>query len=348
MSEKQDAQEILEQELEASSKEVRRLKADNRRIRRILRSTEEEAQVANRLIGVVRDSVLALEPIEVPAFDVSEGAEGEEVAVLMLSDIHIGKKTASYNPNVFAKRLAQLEERMASIVAAHRSIRPIRKLVLMFNGDFADGESLYKSQGIDFISIPIIDQLFSVGVPRLAEFIYFCLSLFEEVEIRATRGNHGKMTGNASWRSSRSTNWDLVLYKALEVATANQPRLTWHIYDKDWKALYWIEGHGFLQTHGDSIRRYYSTPHYGMQRQAQRWCNAYRDRIKLTYFCYSHFHSICTGQRFNDVVILVNGCFTTGDVYAEENLGVTSIPEQLFFGVHRKHGVTWRYPIRLK
>ena len=337
-----------ENDVEKESPEalIRRLRAEGRKYRAVIRQYENEGDVTDKIVDVVRDSIMSIPPIGVPEIQVYEEARQEEVAVLLMSDVHIGKQTASYNHKVFAKRLVVLQNSMMSIVQAHRSIRPIKKLVLVMNGDIIDAESIYPAQAIDHISAKIIDQIFTIGLPKLTEFLYFCLANFEEVEVYCQKGNHGRL--NASkWSSSKSTNWDFVMYKSLEAATVGQPRIKWNINTKDWKSLFKIQGHGFLACHGDMIRMYYSLPDYGMSRQALRWANAYRGKINLTHFLYGHFHSINTGKRFNNIVYYGNGSFVTDDPFGEENLGVASTPEQLFFFVHKKHGVTGRYAISL-
>ena len=327
-------------------KEIRRLKAEARRLKRLLTVVEEDTFVADRIIRVIRDSIEALPPIQQPAIFVPDPSKHDETAILVLSDIHIGKKTPTYRPSVFVKRMACLKENMMSIVGAQRSARPIRKLVLVFNGDILDCESIYPMQATNGIAVPILDQIFSVGLPHLTDFIYFCLANFEEVTIYATPGNHGRLY-QSKWTNHPSTNWDVVLYKSLEAATRNQPNLHWNICEVDWKALFRVEGHGFLATHGDMIRMYYNLPHYGQTRQATRWQSAYRDKIRLTYFIFSHFHSINTGSRFNQVVIFANGSWVTDDDFGERQLGVASVPEQLLLFCHPKHGVTARYAIAL-
>jgi len=332
--------------VENPEKIIKRLKAQGRKYERIIKQYEDEGSLTDKIISVVTDSIESIPPIKLPKVRVYEDAQQEEVAVLLLSDIHIGKQTKSYNHKVFVKRLEVLQNSMMSIVEAHRSIRPIRKLVIVMNGDIIDAESVYPSQAIDHISAKIIDQIFSIGLPKLTEFLYFCLENFEEVECYCQKGNHGRL--NASkWSSSKSTNWDFVMYKSLEAATKLQPRIKWHINTKDWKSMFKIQGHGFLACHGDMIRMYYSLPDYGFSRQSLRWANAYRNKMKLTHFLFSHFHSINTGKRFNDIVYYCNGSFVTDDPFGEEHLGVASVPEQLFFFVHKKFGVTGRYPISL-
>jgi predicted phosphodiesterase len=323
-----------------------KLQADLRRFKALVTKYEGNETIVDRIVETVERSVEALPPIQAPKLYVPEGSHYPETAVLVISDVHVGKKTATYNPKVFVKRLHKLQEGLMSIITGLRTIRPIKKIVVVFCGDVVDAESVYPGQAVDFISHPVLDQIFTLALPAFTEFLLFLLANFEEVEVQAVRGNHGRQNA-AKWTSSKSTNWDLVFHKALEVATRGQDRLTWNICDKDWKTIFRVEGQGFLATHGDMILRYYSLPHYGMTRQAERWQNAYRDKIRLTHFIYGHFHSAIAGMRFNQLNIFVNGSFVTDDPYAEEHIGVASIPEQILFGVHPKKGISWRYVLSL-
>jgi len=333
------------EEIALLKRNLRRVRAQLRISKGLVRQLETEDDVVDKLIQVAKTSLEALPPIKPPKLLQYPKSTNEEVVVLLMSDLHIGKKTRTYNPKVFVKRLRKLEKNMMSIVTAQRSIRPIKKLVVVMNGDIIDAEALYPSQAVDHIAITIIDQLYAVGVPELSKFLYFCLANFEEVEVYCQRGNHGRQNA-AKWSSSKSTNWDFVLYKSLEGAMGEQDRLKWNIETKDWKQFFRINGEGFLATHGDMIRMYYNLPWYGMTRQSMRWQNAFRDRIKLTHFLFGHFHSASV-LRFNNCLIYVNGSFVTDDPFAEEHLGVASAPEQLLFAVHPNHGVSWHYKLKL-
>lgn len=339
-------EEERKRKMEELEKGIRKRKAEIRRLKRLVRYHRKESDLATRVVDMVRTSVEAAPTVEVPKLPTFAKSVRDETALLFLSDLHIGKKTATYNPKKFAKRLRKLESSMMSIITPIRHERPIKKVVIAFGGDIIDAESIYPSQAVDHIAIPVIDQIFTVGMPELTSFLLFCLDNFEEVDCQCVRGNHGRQVGIAKWTASKSTNWDFILYKCLEAQTINQPRLTWNINYRDWKSMFRERGSGFLLTHGAQIRRYYSMPHYGMTRQAMRWQTAYRSRMKLTYFLYGHFHSAGI-YRFNQVVVVNNGSFVTDDPFAEEYLGVASVPEQVLFGIHPEHGMSWRYVIGL-
>lgn len=242
-------------------REVKKLKAEIKRLQRNAKHWEKEALFTDRVVEMLKTSIEAIPCIEAPKLPTfGRGAKHNETALLLLSDAHIGKRTRTYRPSVFVKRLRNLETSMMSIINAIRSVRPVKRLVIAWGGDLIDAESIYPSQAVDNIAIPVLDQIFTVGVPELSKFLLFCLSNFEVVDNYCVRGNHGRQVGRAKWSASKSTNWDFVLYKALGATTAGQDRMSWNIEDKDWKSMFRISGEGFLLTHGAQIRRYYNLP----------------------------------------------------------------------------------------
>ena len=303
--------------------------------------------ITDRIVEIAEKAFGSSPAVKKPViFKIKKGKHQEEIALLKFSDSHVGKKTVTYNPRVFIERLENLKKAIMKIITPLRTIREIKKLVIVFEGDIIDAESIYPGQAVDGISETILTQIFGTTVPELHNFLLFCLDNFEEVECHCVKGNHGKLNA-AKWSSSKSTNWDLVVYKVLEAVTKNQDRLKWNIIENDWKVIFKIFNHGFLACHGDMIKSYMNLPFYGMIRQATRWQSAYSSKIWIEHFLFAHFHSAVAGIRFNQVNIYVNGPFVTDDEFAEEKLGVTSVPEQVLLGVHPKYGVTWRYILRL-
>ena len=325
----------------------KKMKAEIKRLRTIVNYYEKEHSFDDRIAEIVRNAVESNPVIPEPELHRVDTDKQEESILLQISDVHVGKKTKSYNHRVFAKRLEKLKQTLFDIADIHRSVRNVDKLYIAFCGDIIDAESVYPAQAVEHISIPIIDQIFTAGLPAFSKFLMDCSAYFKEVECHCVKGNHGRQNA-AKWSSSKSTNWDFVFYKAMEASMTAQPRIKWVIPTKDWKDMFRIYNEGFMICHGDMIKRYYSSPFYGMTRQSERWANAYRDKMKLTHFLYGHFHNLDAGQRHNQLRIYLNGSFVTDDVFAEEHIGVASVPEQLVMGVHPNKGVTWRYAINLK
>ena len=175
--------------LENDDLKSERQQLKTKRLESRIKSQIKKLDLTNRIVSVVAEAIGDIDEISIPAKYESKDKHSEEIAVLLMSDVHIGKKTKSYNSEALKKRMEILKKSMMSVITGLRTIRPIDKLVMVFNGDFIDNESLYKTQAIEGIEVTVIDQIFSLGVPILTEFILYCLANFEEVEIRATSGN---------------------------------------------------------------------------------------------------------------------------------------------------------------
>jgi hypothetical protein len=264
-----------------------------------------------------------------------------------LSDVHIGKKTKTYNHEVFAERMDNLMMGLLGCIQPHRSMRPLKKIVVILNGDIIDAESIFPGQSVDRLSAHIIDQIYTYGLPQFVRLFEFLLEHFESVDVHCIKGNHGRLYAS-KWTNARSTNWDVVFYHSLKTALRLQDRIDWHIYADDWKAMFQVGKWGILATHGAMIKRYYNTPTYGISRQATRWQATYRDEMQLHYFLFGHFHTLILRERFNQVLYTVNGSWVTDDPFAEENMGVGSVAEQAVFAIHPTHGWTWSYPLNLE
>ena len=198
-----------------SSVTLRRTRADNRRLRTIISQYEKNDDITDRVVTIVRNSMESLSPVAPPEKHHPDIDKKEESMLLLLSDVHIGKKTKSYNAKKFIQRLNTLKEGLFDIVDMHRKIRKVDKLYIAFDGDIIDAEAIYPGQSVDGIDAVILDQIYTVGLPAFTSFLQDCSAYFSEIECHCVKGNHGKQNA-AKWSSSKSTNWDNVFYKSLE------------------------------------------------------------------------------------------------------------------------------------
>jgi len=102
-----------------ATNDLKRLKAELRQMKRIVKLQEKDLDIVDRIVGIVRDSVEAMPAIVLPELPVFGESQNEEVALLLLSDAHIGKKTKTYNSRVFAKRLGIASEPEQLLIGVH-------------------------------------------------------------------------------------------------------------------------------------------------------------------------------------------------------------------------------------
>jgi len=291
------------------------------------------------VVDCLRDCIQPLEPVAsrfiFPPDDIRH--EVQEVAVLMLSDVHIGKKTEGYDIKVYERRLAALQRAVFRITELLTHAYQVDELCICALGDIVDGDSIYKTHPWH-LEVNVMKQVWQVGLPTLAGFIASIAASFKKVTIWWLPGNHGR----AGKYVAEELNFDTILGEALKLALSRQQNIEFNVV-WDWYKVVSINHWKFLLTHGDSIKIHLNLPWYGITQKAMRWAGAI---ARFDYLLLGNFH-VASHITWNDVEVFTNGTFVSHDEYTLRQLGMSARPAQHFFGVHQKHGVSWNYVIRM-
>jgi len=328
-----------------------RLKKENADLRRKL----EDAKDGGRLIvEAIREAYNDPPVITLPSRPAPDRRNGRfhdnrEIAVLHVSDVHVGKQTRSYNSDVAEERMEILVNKTVEITNTRRHWAKIDELHLYLGGDIIEGEMIFPHQA------HLIDQnLFEQAVKRapsiLAKGIFMLAEEFSRIHICGVPGNHGR-NGSRHSTASPSTNWDSVVYEVTRImvnGTDKFPhgdlakRITWDLPgDKgryaDWFTVDKVFDWGNMIIHGHEIRGGFAGyPWYGVGRRAAGW----QDSIKTPwdYLYLGHFHTTAAAElqhRF----MLANGRFDTDDQYALSNFGGGGCPSQRLAFYSEEHGL---------
>lgn len=307
-----------------------------------------EKSLGERIIQVARDEIKALPPIELrwqpPVEKVSQ-----ETAVLAFGDTHLGEEVdrdvvcgfGEYNFDIFVRRLKFMADSIKSIAVKKLLGYKIDKLCIFGMGDMVSGrihdELIINSEDIIF-------QILN-GAYVTAQFILELSQIFPEIEIDGTLGNHGRIIQKKYYKR-RYENWDYIFYQMLSMFLANNSRIRCN-FPKSFFIIKRIRGWNFLILHGDTIRSWMGIPWYGIERMMWRLGDLLAAKgIKVHYRVIGHFHN--TGEL--DKVpgeLIINGSVIGGTEHSLMSMMGFERPTQLFFGVHKEIGMTWRYPLRL-
>ena len=260
----------------------------------------------------------------------------EEVAVLVLSDLHFGKKTSYYNTTIALERFNKTIDNFIKVVMQQKKSIPINKICLLLTGDIVDGENIFPTHN-HHIDSPVLSQVFDTA-PVFVERIAELASMFEEVSIHCVRGNHGRV----SKHNHEDTNFDLFYYKVLEIALRDVENVKFNVC-RGWSHIVEVNGVKILQYHGHQIKMTLNLPWYGITTRVSRWAST----EKLADFdvaIQGHFHAASI-LRWNNKLIITNGTIVDGDDFALEFLGLESSQSQWCFGTHPSKKVTWTYQI---
>jgi hypothetical protein len=326
----------LQRRLRAAYKKIDAMSWDRLSMRRLLSDA-------------VRENLHILDLKPVPAPVTSGGAGSPEVAVMMYSDLQLGKKTPSYNTQVAETRSATYADVAVKLVNIKRHAHPIDEAHVWLLGDIVEGEMIFPGQAYQ-IDSGLYRQAIVNG-PRIVKgFLDTMLANFKKVHVAAVIGNHGALLGRVLSRKLHpESNADLFLYEIVRMMyeQAGEDRITFDIPVMEgseygpWYTVDKIGNYSSMLFHGDQIKGHSTFPWYGFDKKVKGWhvlgsfpefpMESFRDAA-----C-GHWH-VPTSFEVNGIEIRVNGTFESYNMYAQMELASMGMPKQRMMMVHPDHG----------
>jgi len=266
----------------------------------------------------------------------------DETEVLILSDLHFGKKVVIEGKVTFDKDIA--EERFKAIMAGMRHlnesyIRPnhsIEELVVVLLGDIVDGELIYLGQPYNQ-DMPLLDQLAFTSQLIKKELIDVASQTFRHVRVISVPGNHGEIRNERGDHIMHPrTNFDTILALMLQMGCQDLKNVTFDIATTTMHTTM-IRNWKFLISHK------LPPPQAGSPGRAKY--GGYFERFRFDAVLRGHFHVPDLGY-YNTKPVIMNGSLPGTDDYAIE-LSFNTIPAQVMFTVSDKRPVAlfWQVDI---
>ena len=271
---------------------------------------------------------------ELKPFRIGKPTRDEEDIGIVFADHHEGRKTPSYNSEIYQQRMDNYLESAMDIINLHR---PIRRAHVLNVGDTVQGENIYQGSNMETVEMSARRQIRELAVPTISRFLVSLAQGVEEVWYYSAPGNHGIYERVAP----EDTNWDLFASDALYTGLNNQKRI--HVIPADdWCQLVLIHGYRFFIWHGDGITAHNGIPLFAMKRRLQEW---YAHFEGFHYAYCGHWHTGAYDWANEKADFTICPPMVTGDSWALKKVGRASKPIQLLFGVHPHYGRTWEYKI---
>lgn len=263
-----------------------------------------------------------------------------ETAVLVATDMHYGKLTATFNPQSFRRRTSALGEKLKRL-REFLSNYEFDELVIACLGDVNDGTDIYATQPYHQAIVNVEQQAEGwAGIMR--EFSLRQADVWGRVRWECVPGNHGR----GGRRVAEAANWDIVAYRYLRLML-NDGRIVVNMPPADgdpFLRVMKIYQHGYLIYHGHEIRAWGSIPWYGILLRLLRW-NAAMSGWNVALM--GHFHTLGF-WRFNRITVLCSGTMVTDDDWSLRMFGWEPAAQWWLFGVSPKRAVTWQFPVELE
>lgn len=277
-------------------------------------------------------------------------ADDEEVVVVNISDLQLGKVTATYNMEICAARMKVYAQKVLQTARIQSTHHPIRTVHLQLLGDIVEGENIFPNQAYQIAAGNYRQVNYGWGI--LTQFIVDMLTFFDKVHVVGVIGNHGRISGRGG-DIDPETNMDRMLYDRVrgtfDSQVFHEPRVTFDIPDgtglRSWYAVDRIGDWGFMMAHGDQINGWAGIPFYGAKNKALGWIDAIDE--PWDYLMLGHFHTPTT-LTYGKRKVYFNGSTESSNEFAQERIASIGYPTQNMFLVHPVRGITAQYEVKLE
>lgn len=296
----------------------------------------ERSLSRTELIGdYIKEAVENLPPL--PYSDIEIDINQEEEMVLILSDIHWGKKIYpeevnyinSYDTEIAFERIQKLKNYIIEIGKLHN----ISKIHIFGLGDLLENDKIFKMQKA-IVEQPVIEQLITFA-DILSGFIND-LSNYFYIDFEISPGNHGRMTRHRD-EDYKINNFEYMLLFYIQQRLIYNNRVNINLsfnyfIDKD------ILGFNFLGLHGE------------YERNLQNSLNEYITMNKkfYDYLLVGHLHHSLNIDGNRNMEVIQNGSLSGADNYSVEKMKKGNYPSQTCFTVKKDYGKFAFYKILLK
>ncbi|MEM4530961.1 MAG: hypothetical protein QXY39_03755 [Thermofilaceae archaeon] len=225
-------------------------------------------------------------------FDLKEESlkrnDNGEVAYLLLGDIHIGRKSSSFNYDVAVKRMNIIIDRVMQLKSQGYRI-------LGFGlGDYIDGAGIYGRQAYE--------QEFDPNI-QMVKFVEFISPLMDVIDgFYGISGNHGRVNDD------ELANYDYLAMETLRTMYKNKV-----VGSSRYVDIFDINGEKFLLAHM-KFRMNYGIPDYSIRRFIFNQFLRYKD---LSYIFMGHYHTFKVWNE-SDILVVLNGTFLSDDELSQQ------------------------------
>lgn len=297
-------------------------------------------------------ATLSENPIKIPTWHTRSKSVNKDAATAcaFASDWHLDEIVYrsqvngcnEFNRAIAETRCGQFFDNTAQLAKKYISGVQYDGLYFFLGGDMFSGnihEELKETN-----ECTIIESILH-WTPVLVSGIRYLADKFNHVHIPCVVGNHGRNTRKPTAKNRCQDNFDWLFYHMLAMQLKDDPRITWDISPAA-DCLVKVHDTSFLFTHGDQFRG--GTGISGLL--APLMLGDARKRKRQTaigrsyeWMVYGHWHSLVLGVRG----LLGNGSLKGYDEYAFVSNFDYEPPQQAFWLVQPRVGVTGRWPVHV-
>lgn len=274
----------------------------------------------------------------------------KRILVGHISDTHIGANIDpeelgsinNYGPIQESRRHAFFFQQLVKYKPQHRKET---ELLLVLNGDLMQG-IIHNHEDAE-----VMTTQFARALSVYVQGISYAAQHFAKVRVICTTGNHGRFMHKSSKQRATSKKWDgfhTILHVGLQTALCNYKNIEFEIPVTPYAYIN-VLNHKFFIAHGDTVINVGNvSKNINMGSIAAQTNEISTALGKFNVLLVGHVHKATYQILDNGIAVLINGCLSGTDPFAQSIGVLHNNPVQQLFEVTKDHCVGDVRLVRLK
>lgn len=262
------------------------------------------------ILDAIRAAAREIGKMKVPTLKQKKNTKKKGITKeLLLSDIHFGKVTESFNLEVLKKRLKQVVDATVGEIERDSREYNIDEIIIGLLGDIIENYSMHSLESAKGCEFGNAKQIYEALINIFKIVIVPLNQLGYKMRVVCVTGNHDRDGTQRTYHHPGEENFTYIIYNALKdlSETAGLKNINFIIPKDPWSIIE-VYGNKILYEHYDNAK---SADRKGLEALMTKRANQLN--IVLDYMRGGHFHE---PTSFRNGRIQINGCLTGNDSFA--------------------------------
>lgn len=236
--------------------QIREQKEISKYVAELEKKLSEKELFEKQAIGAIKEAIqsIKVEKVSIPKLK-NDHKKSKMTLELMLSDIHYGKKTKTFNLEICRNRMKQLVSVLLQEIKDNDKLYSVEKVIVALLGDIIESYTMHGIESTLGCEFGNAKQMQSAIESLYKDVLIPIAATGLKIEVPCVTGNHDRTEHSRTFNDPGLNNMTWVIYNALKdlCAASGMTNVTFHIPTESYVVLD-IYGNQCLYEHGDNTK----------------------------------------------------------------------------------------------
>lgn len=304
--------------------DIAKLRKDNTKKNKHNSAVIKYLNSAESVLEQIQEAIktIKFEKVKLPSFK-RDSSKKDMTLELLVSDVHYGKKTKTFNSKICRKRMKELTRTVIAEIRRNQRLYNVEELIIALIGDLIENATMHELESMRSSEFSNARQVQLAIESLFQDLILPIANIGIKIRIPCVTGNHDRDGHDQTMINQGEENLSWIIYNTLELLSKAHglKNVTFVITDGSF-LIERIYGNNVLYEHGHNMKMGSIN-----RKTMENFMNMRASQTKkvIDFFRCGHWHEPTSFGRGR---IMINGSVQGTDSYSEL-LGFSSDPVQI-------------------